>query len=71
MNVTGQRIKHHRQAKGLSQGELTKGIITIHMLDLIEQGKGKPSERVLEALAKRLDVSVEELKGRPDDKKGS
>jgi transcriptional regulator with XRE-family HTH domain len=67
VDTLGNRIRKRRQAKGLSQEELAKGFITIDMLDLIEQDKGKPSQYVIGALAKRLDVSVEDLKGLSDD----
>ncbi len=66
METVGKRIKRLRQAKGLSQGELVRGIVTIEMLDLMEQDKGQPSEYVLEAFVRRLKIPVYTLESGSD-----
>ena len=52
MNM-GEKIRHARQAAGLSQRQLCDGIVTRNMLSQIENGSAKPSLATLQALAQR------------------
>ncbi|ARU63098.1 hypothetical protein CBW65_20535 [Tumebacillus avium] len=57
----GSRIRELRLKKGLTQGELGKGLVTASMISQIESDKAYPSYAVLAALAVRLDVPLESL----------
>lgn len=60
--VTGAAIKDLREAKGLTQEELAERIhVTAKAVSKWETGKGFPDIRLLEPLAKALDISVIEL----------
>ncbi|MFD2170068.1 tetratricopeptide repeat protein [Tumebacillus lipolyticus] len=55
----GDRIKELRIAKGLTQGDLGKGIVTPSMISQIESNKANPSYNVLKEIARRLDTQLE------------
>lgn len=58
------RIRAFRKLKGLTQLELSEKVnISIAIIGSIERGTRVPEERVLQAIAQVLGVSIEELKG--------
>ncbi len=62
----GQRLRSARQARGLTQGGVAKEIMSVAYLSRIESGHRQPTAPALQAIALRLDVSVESLLGEPD-----
>lgn len=60
--MIGNRIKRARQVKGISQKELAKLLgVSIKTLVKYERNEAMPNSRVLRALAKALNVSIEYL----------
>jgi transcriptional regulator with XRE-family HTH domain len=59
----GGRLRAARQARGLTQGEVADDVMSVAYLSRIESGHRQPTAPALEALAERLDVSVESLLG--------
>lgn len=59
--MLGERIKHIRKQKKMTQTDVSAGIITKSMLSMVENGKATPSVPALQAIARRLQVTVEEL----------
>ena len=59
----GRRLRAARQARGLTQGEVARDLMSVAYLSRIEGGHRRPTAGMLEALAQRLDVSVESLLG--------
>ncbi|KRE97262.1 hypothetical protein ASG76_00585 [Nocardioides sp. Soil774] len=59
----GRRLRAARQAHGLTQGAVARDIMSVAYLSRIEAGHRRPTPQSLEALAARLDVSVESLLG--------
>lgn len=59
--VLGERVRVTRRAKGLTQAQLAGTDVTISYVSRIEAGQRRPEPRVLDALARRLDVSADEL----------
>jgi transcriptional regulator with XRE-family HTH domain len=59
----GQRLRQLRMKKGLTQTQLAEGIFTPSMQSQIESGKARPSWHVLEQIAHKLEISVDELIG--------
>ena len=57
----GGRLRSARQARGLTQGEAAGDVMSVAYLSRIESGHRQPTALALEALAVRLDVSVESL----------
>ncbi|ARU62108.1 hypothetical protein CBW65_14700 [Tumebacillus avium] len=57
----GQRIRQFRLKKGLTQIELARGLITPSMVSQIESDRARPSYKVLEAIAVRLEIRLEDL----------
>jgi tetratricopeptide (TPR) repeat protein len=55
----GMKIRDLRMKKGLTQTDLAEGLVTPSMISQIEADKANPSYKLLEALAKRLDVSID------------
>ncbi|GAX91860.1 helix-turn-helix domain-containing protein [Effusibacillus lacus] len=55
----GQKIKHLRRSKNLTQGELGHGLVTPSMISQIEADKASPSLKLLAELADRLGVSLD------------
>ncbi len=56
--LLGKRLREARKEKGMTQKELSEGIVTRNMLSRIENGGATPSLAVLAALASRLDLPV-------------
>ncbi|WP_026828763.1 helix-turn-helix domain-containing protein [Exiguobacterium artemiae] len=59
--MLGQRIKSVRKAKKMTQSDVADGIMTKSMLSMIENEKATPSLPALQSIAKRLNVSIDEL----------
>lgn len=57
----GSRIRSLRRAAGLTQRDLGAPVASPSLLSLIESGRRHPSQEILEHLAARLGVEVEEL----------
>lgn len=60
MNI-GRRIKYVRQLRGLSQSELSVGVVSATHLSNIESGKYVPSKDILVLFAERLGVEEDYL----------
>ncbi|MBQ8837008.1 MAG: helix-turn-helix transcriptional regulator [Clostridia bacterium] len=63
----GSKIKRLRKKRGMTQAELSDGIITRGMLSRIESGSAVPSMQSLDAIASRLEVSPSFLLEAGDD----
>jgi HTH-type transcriptional regulator, quorum sensing regulator NprR len=61
----GERLKFFRKKLGMTQSELSKGIISVSYLSKIENGKIIPPEEIMELLTKRL--GLESLSSRKDN----
>lgn len=57
----GEKIKSLRKERGMTQAELSDGIVTRNMLSLIENGSARPSLSTARAFAERLGVPAEYL----------
>lgn len=55
---TGMRIKYNRIKKKISSEELASGILSVRELKKIESGTKEPSLPELEAICKKLDISL-------------
>lgn len=55
----GQKIREARLKKGITQSELSDGIVTASMVSQIESDKAQPSYQLLQAIAKRLELPVD------------
>jgi HTH-type transcriptional regulator, quorum sensing regulator NprR len=55
----GQKIRELRIRKGLTQGDLSAGLVTPSMVSQIESDKANPSHQLLCAIAERLETPVE------------
>ena len=62
----GRRLRAARQARGLTQGEVARGLMSGAYLSRIEAGQRRPTPAALEELATRLEVTVELLLGEAD-----
>ena len=62
----GGRLRSARQARGLTQGEVAEGLMSVAYLSRIESGHRQPTAPALDALAERLEVTVESLLGVAD-----
>ena len=54
----GEKLRKARLDVGMTQKQLSEGIVTRNMLSLIENGTATPSVKTLEAFAKRLGKSL-------------
>lgn len=59
--TVGRRIRKLRLTRGLSQLQLAQGICTSAYISTIESGKRRGSDRVLAAIADRLETTVDHL----------
>lgn len=59
--VLGQRLRAARLALGLTQGEVAAGVVSTAYVSRIEAGHRRPDPAVLQGLAERLRVTVDEL----------
>jgi len=55
----GEKIRHLRKERGLSQEEVGRGVLTRSMISAIERGKARPSLKTLEVIAQGLGKSVD------------
>lgn len=62
----GRRLKAARLARGLTQADVARDLMSVAFLSRIETGHRRPTAAALVALAERLDVTVESLLGEPD-----
>ncbi|WP_105210080.1 helix-turn-helix domain-containing protein [Streptococcus suis] len=58
-NILGERLKILRKQKNLSQKELAEGICEPSQLSKFERGLVNPSSKLLNQLAKRLEISMD------------
>lgn len=61
MPSLGERVRHLRQAKGLTQSQLAGTELTKGFISLLERGKTRPSLDSLLIISKRLETSVDAL----------
>jgi tetratricopeptide (TPR) repeat protein/DNA-binding XRE family transcriptional regulator len=67
----GARVRHLRRKRGMTQRDLSFPGCTYSYLARIEAGDRRPSPRVLMEIARRLDVTTEELAGEvPTEQRG-
>jgi transcriptional regulator with XRE-family HTH domain len=66
MSHIGVRMKEIRKRRNMTQESLAKGICTRAYITMIEKGYVTPSSALLEKLAERLQVTVEELQNPHD-----
>lgn len=64
----GATLRAARQARGLSLQELaTRSGVSVGMISQVERGRANPSMRLLTALRRALNISMQELFGETDD----
>jgi transcriptional regulator with XRE-family HTH domain len=63
--VLGRRIRETRLAAGLTQAEVADGVVSVAYLSRIETGERRPSPRILEHIADRLETEVATLLHQP------
>lgn len=69
---TGRKIRHWRERRSYSQGELAQMIgITQNSLWRIEDGRSQPRPATLRKIAEALKVPVEDLMASPDEAKAA
>ena len=68
MSEVGQRIKELRKSKGLTQQDLSEGVVTRSYLSQIEKGTVEPSYDTLKNLAEKLGCQVETFYEAPQNK---
>lgn len=59
--VLGRRLRNARMAAGLTQADVAGGVVSAAYLSRIEAGQRRPEPKVLEQLAPKMGVSLEEL----------
>src|SRR5689334_17398784 len=59
----GRRLRAAREAKGLTQGEVAGPGASVAYISRIESGQRRPTAKLLGDLARRLDVTVDQLLG--------
>src|SRR5437762_46281 len=57
----GDRVRNARLARGLSQTELARGIVSPSYVSLIETGRRVPEPTIVQALAQRLETTAQYL----------
>lgn len=60
-SAVGARIKAVRRARGLTQGQLGEPLASASLVSLVESGRRHASSELLDHVAARLDVEIEEL----------
>lgn len=55
----GQKIRELRIRKGLTQSELSEGLVTPSMISQIESDKANPSHQLLQSIAEKLETPIE------------
>ncbi|WP_461215093.1 helix-turn-helix domain-containing protein [Lacticaseibacillus sp. GG6-2] len=61
LRILGERVRHYRKLRGMSQAELAKGICTQATISLIEKRNKVPSMNILVRLVERLGVSMNDV----------
>ncbi|WP_390410211.1 helix-turn-helix domain-containing protein [Lacticaseibacillus jixiensis] len=61
LKILGDRVRHFRKLKGMSQADLAKGICTQATISLIEKRNKVPSMNILMQLVDRLGISVDDI----------
>ncbi|ARU60072.1 hypothetical protein CBW65_02570 [Tumebacillus avium] len=61
VETIGQKIKRLRLEKGMTQGEVADGFVTISMISQLERDRNTASVELLQHLARRLQVPLHEL----------
>ncbi|WP_225047569.1 helix-turn-helix transcriptional regulator [Lacticaseibacillus kribbianus] len=61
LRILGERVRHYRKLKGLSQAELANGICTQATISLIEKRNKVPSMNILLRLIDRLGITLEDI----------
>lgn len=61
----GRRLRAVRLAKGMTQSDVAGGGMSVAYLSRMETGQRRPTPRMLDEIAQRLEVPVEELLGVP------
>ncbi|MFD1484499.1 helix-turn-helix domain-containing protein [Lacticaseibacillus baoqingensis] len=61
LRILGDRVRHYRKLKGMSQAELAKGICTQATISLIEKRNKVPSMNILVRLVERLGVAMADI----------
>ena len=62
-SVLGSQIRGARVAAGLTQSDVAQGQLSISYLSRIESGKRRPDVALLDAIATRLDLDLDQLLG--------
>jgi len=61
LRVLGDRLRAARLARGWTQTDLADGLMSVGYVSRIESGQRRPNTGVLESLASRLDIAIDEL----------
>jgi HTH-type transcriptional regulator, quorum sensing regulator NprR len=62
-NSVGDRIREARQARGMTQAQLGRGVATKGFISQIERDRARPSLPKLQVIAARLGLAIDELVG--------
>src|SRR5712692_9315209 len=65
LNSVGERIREARQARGLTQAQLARGIASKGFISQIERDRALPSLPRLGLIADRLGLALSDLAGGP------
>jgi tetratricopeptide (TPR) repeat protein len=63
LNSVGERIREARQARGLTQAQLARGIVTKGFICQVERNRAMPSLPKLQIIADRLGLALDDLVG--------
>ena len=58
MKILGEKIRHYRKLRGISQSELADGICTQATVSLIEKKDKIPSMEILVRICERLGITM-------------
>lgn len=61
LHVLGDRLRAARLARGWTQTDLAGELVSVGYVSRLESGQRRPNTAVLEALASRLDIAIDEL----------
>lgn len=67
--MIGERLKKFRKERGLTQGQLGKGILSVSYISQIENNNLPIPDYLLEEIAQRLQITTEQLLGIDEEKK--
>ncbi len=60
-HVLGSRLRAARLARGWTQTDLAGDVVSVGYVSRLESGQRRPNTAILEALASRLDIAIDEL----------